>query len=459
MRQKRNGTSRKTPRRVTRPAGIILAAGGLLAMFGCPPPPPMDQYFDPIPLRDIVSRVNANSERLTVTVKAIGGHATGQYRDADGVVRAFDLDASLLVMNPRFLRLDLKAMFESQLVFGSNAQKYWVVQPAQRTLTWGAHDRRAIPSAEELVVRPDLFVEALGMNPLPRETRGTNGPMQRVTAKHQQLLFVEYDQSGQAFVSKEYWISRSRPHVVERMVFRDPDGAVALDSRISDYRQIGVNGPYLPHKIDVVAPATKSRLYFTALGWQIAEQVGAEHPAFVFPPDRGDTFDRVINLDERTDRLRYPQYQSGPGFGANPPAGDPYGASPYGASPYGQTGQPGGWGTYGQPQSRPHSGAEPQYQYEPGRPWPPSGRQTPGPGARQPVGDPPPTGRETPPDARDSETEVWPPQPGPEERWIEQPASPPPGTQTPAPEPTPSPQPEETDPDLQRRYRELFGNE
>ncbi|MCB9851191.1 MAG: hypothetical protein H6817_10870 [Phycisphaerales bacterium] len=290
--------------------GLVAITLLLTGICGCPPEGPGVRNFGaPLPINDIVASVNTNTDRISGTLKAVGGHARGVITDTDGERRNFDMDAALLVLPPRSLRLDLKALLESQLVFGSNSSRYWVVQPGIRALSWGRHDQPLVPDAHDLLIRPDLFVEALGLNGLPVDTTGTAGPMQRVTAQYQQLLFINYDDTGQGFVEKEYWITRDAPHRIARIVFRDKEGQVAIDSNIGDYRRVGDDGPLLPHRIDVVAPATNSRLLFTAWSWTPVPEVTATHPAFTFPLDRGQQFDRIVDLDVELDHLHNPPSQ------------------------------------------------------------------------------------------------------------------------------------------------------
>jgi len=287
--------------------GSLVSAVALTVLCGCPDPGQTIKLHEPLALADAVALVNRNNEPLSVTLKAVGGHARGQITDTDGSVRRFDFDAALLVKAPRCLRLDMTALLESQIVFGSNPTRYWVVQPAARALSYGRHDTRIVPNANDLIIRPDLFVEALGLNLLDTDTAGDTGPVLRNTDEHQQLLYLDYDDNQQGYIAKEYWISRRDPQVITRIVFRDTAGRVALDSQIDRYRRIGdAGGPLVPHRIRLVAPATRSWLEFTAWGWKQMPDIGPEHPAFVFPLERGEKFEQIVDLDVELDKLHNP---------------------------------------------------------------------------------------------------------------------------------------------------------
>jgi len=283
-----------------------MAAALLTCLCGCPPRTTNNIVLEPVPMADLITKVNANHAKVTATLKAVGGHARGVFTDTDGSKRRFDLDAALLVRPPRDLRLDLKALLESQLVFGSNATKYWVEQPGAHALSYGRHDTMLVPNAGDLIIRPDLFVEALGLTPLPSETAGDGGPFQRITKPYQELLFIDYQENGQGYIAKEYWVSRREPQLVARIVFRDTLGRIALESEISDYRRLGDDGPYLPHRVRLSAPVTGSWLEFTAWGWKLMPNVGPDHPAFTFPLDRGAQFERIVDLDVELDQMHHP---------------------------------------------------------------------------------------------------------------------------------------------------------
>jgi hypothetical protein len=281
---------------------VIFGAFFLVTVTGCPgdrqrPFPPEPQVLPPVSLAVAVNALNDNTARLQGTIQARNGHARGYFTDRDRRTRNYDLDAALLIYPPRCLRMDLAMLGKSQLVFGSNETRYWVVQPGSRALSWGRHDQTTQPKAGDLLIRPDLLVEAVGFNTLPADTLGAKGPLLRNAAGHQEIIYLDYDNDGQGFITKEYWISRSLPRVLERIVFRDSAGTVAMDSRLSEYKPIEGGGAVLPHRIQIDWPATKSRMLFTAGGWRLLPDVPKDAPSFIFPLDRGDKFDQIVDVD------------------------------------------------------------------------------------------------------------------------------------------------------------------
>jgi len=264
-----------------------------------------------MPIRDAISVVNQNNSGLQMTLKSKGGFARCQFTDPDGKKRKFDVDADLIVLCPRNMRLNMSVLGKSYFAFGSNQERYWVEQPDARALTWGRHDRDIQPLARELIIRPELIVQALGISLLPEDLADANGPVQRLTDDYQQLIFV--DHSGQAGggqaggrISKEFWLDRYSPQLIGRIVFRDPMGQIAMDAKLGNYKPIIPGGPLIPHRFEIDWPATEGHMLFTTRGWKMLPQVTEEHPAFQFPLDRGARFDHIVDLDVELDHMRNP---------------------------------------------------------------------------------------------------------------------------------------------------------
>jgi hypothetical protein len=260
--------------------------------------------YPPLRIEEAIGLVNRNNARVTGALKAKAGHARGHYTDSEGKRKEFDVDAALLVLPPRHLRLDMSVLGNSQFIFGSNGKRYWMEQPPADALTWGRHEQADRLLADDLIIRPDLMIEALGFNPLPENTTGDGGPVQRITPDYQQLLFLDYDSSLQGFITKEYWLSRHDPQLIARIIFRDSLGLVTMDSKLSAYRRMGEGGPLLPSRVEVNWPESGSAMVFTTMGWSQPAGVTESHPGFAFPLDRGEHFTRIIDIDAKLDNIR-----------------------------------------------------------------------------------------------------------------------------------------------------------
>lgn len=285
----------------------IAALGMMLAgICGCPPQQ-VRKPLDPLSLEDAVARVNRDRAGVVGALQAQGGSASGHFTDPDGNRRNFSYDAKLLVFAPWHLRFDMTTFNQSHLLFGSDDTRYWVVvKPRINTLWWGRHDITPSPDSDALLVRPDLILDALGIKPLSTDTTGATGPFQRVADDHQELIFLAYDNESQSYISKEIWISRHDDRPVERLVYRNRNGDIIMESRLSRYKRMDAEGPFLPHRVEIEWPKSSSALTFTTRGWKALPEVDESHPGFTFPLDRGETFDDVIDVDEELIRRSLP---------------------------------------------------------------------------------------------------------------------------------------------------------
>jgi hypothetical protein len=275
------------------------AAAALLATCaGCPPEGPRNFPLDPIPLGEATRRVDANLSQIRGALQAVGGSARGHYTGDDGKEHRFDAEAKVLVLLPRHLRFDLQILGQSHLLLGSNHEHYWAVShEPDDVLRHGTHAAGNATTIDRLGVRPDLLIEALGLSPFDHFESEDSYAVQRITEDHQQILFIEREAQDGMHLSREYWLSRYEPRLIDRVIFRDQIGRVVMESKLTKYAPIAGNGPQLAHKIEIDWPAGGGHMTFTARGWKIQAKVAADAPSFAFPLDRGERFDQVIDLD------------------------------------------------------------------------------------------------------------------------------------------------------------------
>jgi len=275
---------------------LCLAVSGLV---GCPPQRQTDLTVGPVvPMAEAVAALNGNNETFGAGLQGIG-YARGHFRDEQGKRRSFDCDAKLLVIPPRHLRFDLQSLGQTQVLFGSNEQMFWLhVVPELDTYWWG-HYRDIDPARVDGVpLRPDMVVDAMGIQRVWPDTRGSAGPFQRIEGEHQQLLFIAYDKEGQGVLYKEYWLRRAAPRVIDEILYRDRDGRIVMRSRLSDYRKFEKTGPWLAHRIDVDWPLEESELRLTISQWRANPKLHTRLRGFIAPHERGKTFRRVIHIND-----------------------------------------------------------------------------------------------------------------------------------------------------------------
>jgi hypothetical protein len=267
---------------------------------GCPPAPGKAPTLLPVlPMAEAMAVVNENAAGVTGGLQGLGS-ARGHVTLDNGDRRNFDCDANLLVIAPRHLRLDLQSLGQTQVLFGSNEELYWLhVKPEIDTYWWGRYGGGSIADLADIPLRPDTIVEATGLAGLPIDSSAGEGPLQRIDGEHQQLLYVAYDQEGHGLIYKEYWLSRCGCRLIDEIVFRDRLGRVVMRSRLTGYKRMGGDGPWLAHHIDVVWPEGGAHLELKVRRWKAQEQLTPTHRGFVAPHERGKTFATIVDIDQQ----------------------------------------------------------------------------------------------------------------------------------------------------------------
>ncbi len=232
--------------------------------------------LDPIPFPDALRIVNQNVERIGGTLRASGA-VDGLVTLADGRTRSYHADAILFFLVPDHVRFDLKVLGERQFLFGANDEYTWCYSREDRAYRCGRRDEDGI-IAPELPLRPDQMLDLLGLRPVVPESA-----VQRVVEEFQQVLFVVHDETDGILIQKEYWLDRYPPRLVRRVVFRDADGVVTMESRLDDYAALAPGGPSVPYHITADWPESGARMSFRVSRWTLVESVGRDGIQFATP--------------------------------------------------------------------------------------------------------------------------------------------------------------------------------
>ncbi len=254
-----------------------------LALFltGCPKPtiPPLD----PMPIEKTIRLVNDNLRGAQTGLRA-RGRVTADFTDPDGTRHRQFLDGTLLIIPPNHVRFDMTVLGKTQILLGSNPDTFWFyLRPDDGTMRWGHHDRVQSSTPAGMPIRPDMIIEALGLSRLDPDTTGPNGPVQRIEAEYQQLVYLEHDEAGQGYIEREYWIERVPDGRTRRIVFRDRIGQVVMQSLLDDYRPLFANGPALPTTVTIDWPLERSGLTFHIRRWELEPRLNIDAATFVLP--------------------------------------------------------------------------------------------------------------------------------------------------------------------------------
>lgn len=259
---------------------VLLPGFVSVALAGCHPRP---QAFplNPIPIHEAARIVNENSASVTGTLRA-SGHVDGHFTLPDGRSRSYHLDGTLFYLAPRYVRFDLKSFGDRMFLFGSNREYFWYYDKEADTYVCrrhGGNDER--PS--EIPIAPHQLVDALGFTPISVEPSNRTMLIQRVVDDYQQILFMVRDEQKNITLRKEYWLDRYLPRLVRRVVFRDLDGVVEMESELDDYKPLIPGGPWLPHTMTASWPKADASMRLRVRKWRHVESVGPESVQFAAP--------------------------------------------------------------------------------------------------------------------------------------------------------------------------------
>lgn len=266
------------------------------------PPPPAPP---PAPLADVVARVNANNERINAVYAAHCALA-GVLTDESGRARRVDMQGPLRYAGARQLYLDLKAFggIAGGATIGSNAERYWLaINGGERDkFVWGKYEHLGEPDVREFPLRPDLLIEALGVNPLPRARGGLLEPVRQSSSEYDELIYLRFTEDGRLAIDREYYIDRRPPFLIRRIVLRDAAGAEAMVARLSDYEPVGSDGPLTAKTIELSWPQQQATLQLKLWARKLMDWDSARREkVFAFPVGLMASHETVTQIDAHHD--------------------------------------------------------------------------------------------------------------------------------------------------------------
>jgi len=264
-------------------ARVLVPATLAAVVAGCPPRVAERIRLDAIPMHEAIAIVNANSGAIRGTLRA-SGTVNGYFTNRDGRRTSYHLDGIMFYLAPTYFRFDLKKFGDRQILFGANRDDFWFFNKQDESYYCGRQgSREDLPP--EVPVRPDQLVDALGLTPIPDEVSrdGDLRRAQRVVEDYQQILFLRADESGRVIVEKEYWLDRAPPRLIRRVVLRDNEGVLEMESSLDEYKPLAPAGPLLPHRMVADWPTVGAHLRFHVGQWTSAEQVTPGGPQFSPP--------------------------------------------------------------------------------------------------------------------------------------------------------------------------------
>lgn len=268
----------------------LVGGSVLMGVCGACQTPPMPRIRQvPLPARVAVGIYHENVERISGTLRAVGS-VDGRFSEPDGGSRSFHLDATLFFLDPNYVRLDLKKLGSRQLLFGSNDVDFWIYSQRDDDYFCGRQGQDAALPAN-ISIRPDQLADALGLS---RKTIGAANEssvrVHRIVDDYQQILFMGLGEDGQPFIEREVWLDRYTPNLAGRIIFRDDEGQVELESVLTSYRELSPGGPWLPMSISLSWPKSDSHMRLRVAKWKLFEQVKSDSVQFRTPKECAGQF-------------------------------------------------------------------------------------------------------------------------------------------------------------------------
>jgi hypothetical protein len=210
----------------------------------------------PRELSEIVEALQQNSLLLERALWSPSVTVTARFKDQKGKNHAYNLEGTFLFRRPQSLRMDLRPGVGDQVMqIGSNDQEYWVwIEPEIKEMKWGRHRYAGWPCSENVSVRPDQLVSALGMGGLPGPEEGFIGPARKYGKSHDILYYLRQEKNGQYVLEREYWVERVPPYMIRLVLYRDSMGRMTMSAMLDDYRPAWEGGPLVPCIASIIWP-------------------------------------------------------------------------------------------------------------------------------------------------------------------------------------------------------------
>jgi hypothetical protein len=213
-----------------------------------------------MPVETVVARVNRNARGMTFLVKAGGVSASGKLVRSDGKSEAFDANGVLFFRRPHYLYMELQNSLAGKIEIGSNDNEFWYWErlKAPRYFT-GHHATMGRPWETDVPLRPDQFLDMLGLQELPLRSGGAAGTF-KVGKEHYLLDFYDKDDTGRTYRAKELAISRRPPFLVTTITYYNPQNRPWMRADLLGYRPIEGTLVLAPRRIEVKSLEDASRL-------------------------------------------------------------------------------------------------------------------------------------------------------------------------------------------------------
>lgn len=264
----------------------MLVTCAILLAGGCGPTPPPVATF--LPMNEAVRIVNDNNTRLAGRLFG-RGEWSGKMTLEDGRTESPNGSFDLHFVAPDKLCFRTRGLGGNYFDAGCNAHECWFWMQYERDeLILGTREAMADTTVNGIPLQPDGLLDALGASPLSVNSAGPDAPLYRVDDDHHQLLYESVLDDGRPVVTREYWLSRYEPFLLERVLYRSVDGRVLMDARLFDFQPLPDGGPLVARKIEIHWPLHGSKIKLDFRELKLYDDV---NPIWFTQPAQRNTID------------------------------------------------------------------------------------------------------------------------------------------------------------------------
>jgi hypothetical protein len=282
----------------------------VVLLGGCHPPLRKNARYYNGPtqsMNEVVSRINANNQRLQTLYLNHNFAAEIVERTKDGKQRKTAIDGSGVIMYqaPDNLYMNGRHPIGGKLfTLGCNPKQYWLAVDQEKVdaIWYGRTENVGKPCVKEMPLRPDLLMEVLGVFTFDPNFARFPAPVMKFNNDEDVYMFTWVMPQADRFVPvKEVWYDRQtmRPRLVNLF---GSEGRILLRAYLSNPRHVKIDGvaedqqPYIAGKYDLLFMDTQSRMTIE-ISDAYLKYKGAPEPR-VFHMPSPDNYGNSHELDE-----------------------------------------------------------------------------------------------------------------------------------------------------------------
>jgi hypothetical protein len=291
-----------------------LLATGLAAVVGCTPmgsdgisrapvDPEREAAHTPAAqaeaMQPIVARINQNVRAMNFLLKGGAVSAHGKLAKKSGKTESFDANGTFYFREPRNLYMQLQHALAGKIEIGSNDEEFWYWEQFEHSKYYtGRHVSVAKPWETDIPLRPDQFLDMIGLRELPTTPARDTGPVFKVGRNNYYLNFFDRDNMGKLYETKSLAISRRPPYMVSGVTYYNPDGQAWMSAEIGDYRTIEGTPVMAPTRIRIRSLRDASYMTLEIGSLRPSDNRQIEPKRITRSPlQRGEHVGEVIHLD------------------------------------------------------------------------------------------------------------------------------------------------------------------